>query len=651
MKKKFTLIAIATFGFLQCFAAGTLYEWEKDRVAYKLTEEEQAMGELILKQHHQYDYALEDGFIMYSAVHRIIYVNNDEAVQKNNRISISMNNTIDLVELKARVINKNGKIIHFNKSELKELKDEESGNAYRIFAMEGVELGSEIEYYFIRKMRGAIFERVNLQSDVQVKRSTMLITSPGHLKFDFKNYNTTAEVVREEAKDPKETNRYSLDVQDIPPMKDESYSYFVANLAKVEFKLAYNTARSMARIYTWDEAAKTFYKILYTLDKDEEKALDKFVKSIGDKPSAGLRDRIVNVEDKIKKEIKVDPKQSGEQLASIESITKFKIASNEGITRLFIAVYGKLGINCHPVITSDREKCKFDGKFDSWSYLDNYVIYFPDTNGFIAPYQYEVRYPLIPSAWSGQDALFIQPITIGDLKSALGTIAEIPAPDYTISKDNLNIDVSFNEDLRVSNIKMLRELSGYDGAFVIPYYDLMTDDQKKTLVEELIKQTAPDAIVKTWSTKIAKGENGDKLLIDLNFQSSHFLEKAGPRILFKAGLVIGPQLEMYRDETRMNAVENDYNRSYEREIRIQIPQGYIIKNPEDLKMKVVYENDKNIPFSFESNYTLEGNILKLTILEYYKELRVPLARYDDFRKVINASADFNKVTLVLEKAK
>ena len=57
------------------------------------------------------------------------------------------------------------------------------------------------------------------------------------------------------------------------------------------------------------------------------------------------------------------------------------------------------------------------------------------------------------------------------------------------------------------------------------------------------------------------------------------------------------------------------------------------------------------PFLFQSDYTIKDNILEISIKEYYKEIFAPLARYEDFRKVINASADFNKVTLVLEKGK
>ncbi len=36
-------------------------------------------------------------------------------------------------------------------------------------------------------------------------------------------------------------------------------------------------------------------------------------------------------------------------------------------------------------------------------------------------------------------------------------------------------------------------------------------------------------------------------------------------------------------------------------------------------------------------------------MEEYRRVSYPLSQYEDFKKVINASADFNKVVLVLQK--
>ncbi|MBA4053964.1 MAG: hypothetical protein C0490_04560, partial [Marivirga sp.] len=481
--KRLTLF-FALIGFVTATSSGAdfkPYEWEKNRDRYSLSEKDALLSEMILKQHTQYEYALENNqFLMYSTIHRIVYVNNNEAIQKHNRIVISMNNTLELLEVKARAIGKDGKAVFFDKSNLKEIKDEESGNAFRIFAIEGVELGSEIEYYFTRKMTASIFDRAYMQFDVPVKENSFLLTCPEHLKFDFKSYFNFPDVKEEE---DSELNIYKSSMNDVPALKEENFSYYAANRKRIEFKLAYNTARSQARLYTWDEAAKTFYKILATLSKDDEKALDKFIKKLDDNATHKLEDRIRNIESKIKGEIQVNKEGSGESLNQIASILKFKLASHQGMTSLFLNVFDRLNITCQPVITCSRETIKFDGAFDSWSYLDDYVLYFPETKGFLEPYVFELRYPLIQPDFTAQQGLFIEPFRSGEVRSALSSIGVIPPTDYAVNVDNLYIDVKFNEDLTANQISQKREFGGYNSAFFAPYYELMSADQRVNMIE------------------------------------------------------------------------------------------------------------------------------------------------------------------------
>jgi hypothetical protein len=179
----------------------------------------------------------------------------------------------------------------------------------------------------------------------------------------------------------------------------------------------------------------------------------------------------------------------------------------------------------------------------------------------------------------------------------------------------------------------------------------MSEAQVKEMIEQFTKQTAPDHTIKAFEAKPVTNNLSDKFFIDVDFQSSHFLEKAGPRVLFKIGELIGPQMEMYRDDERVTDVENQYNRGYDRIIKLTMPEGYVVKNANDLKFDVVYKDQDGTPFLFQSDFTVDNNVLQITIKEYYKQIYAPLARYEDYRKVINAAADFNKVTLIFEKNK
>jgi hypothetical protein len=418
----------------------------------------------------------------------------------------------------------------------------------------------------------------------------------------------------------------------------------------MEYKLAYNTARSRARLYTWGDAAKRFYEILSTVTKSDQKAVEKFVASAKVDKKLSVSDQIKKMEALIKRTVNVNEEGADQQMSSPESVLKYKVASREGISKLYFAVFEAMGIKVYPVLTCSRDRFHFDGDFDTWSYLDDYLFYFPDTKGFLAPY-FQTRYPLVPGEYTAQKGLFIEPFEASGVKSALGTIKEIPAADYLANQDNLEIDVKFDESLESNTITQVRLFTGFTADYFATFYEMLSEDKRKQMVEELIKQTATDAQLNEWSAKPLPKPDRDWFEMKGDFKTGAFIEKAGPRVLFKAGLLIGPQIEMYRDEERTMLVENDNNRNYDRVIRIHIPAGYSVKNADLLKMNFSYSGDETTPFLFKSDYTMKDDVLEITIAEFYKEIYVPLDRYEDFRKVVNASADFNKVTLILEKNK
>lgn len=622
------------------------YEWEKDRKRYQLTPAEEQAPEIILKEHVEYGYTFEDNqFVMYNVYHRIVRVNTNEAVQRHNRISISMDNTIALVDVKARAINTNSEVL-FDSNNLKEVKNDNADAGMKIFAVEGVELGSEIEYYFIRKMTPLAFSSTYLQMDVPIRQASFVLECPRHLIFDFRSYNGFPDVKSDTTATK---NIYSASMTDIPSLGEEPFAYYLAQRKRIEFKLAYNTAKSRARLYTWDDAGKQFYARLYDLRKEDEKPLEKFVKSLKDDPSKSLPTRIRSLERAMKMIVQIDEERNDESLQQIASIVRYKVASKVGMTRLFLYCFMKVGINVQPMMTCSREFAHFDESFDTWSYLDDYILFFPETKGFLSPYDQSLSYPFVKASHTSQKGLLIEPIEIASVKSALATVQDIPAPAYDLNTDNLDITVNFASDLATNDIRLKREFKGYQASYVAPYYHVMTEQQKSSMVDAMMKQTAPGLTLGKWEGKASFEGEVDQFDLDVNFTSSHFIEQAGSRILFKAGLLIGPQSELYNDDKRLIPVENTFNRGYERIIKVNLPEGYSVKNPNDLNFNVVYDDDGDSPFSFVSTHTIEGNVLTIRVDEYYKEIYAPLDRYEDYRKVINAAADFNKVVLVLER--
>jgi hypothetical protein len=64
---------------------------------------------------------------------------------------------------------------------------------------------------------------------------------------------------------------------------------------------------------------------------------------------------------------------------------------------------------------------------------------------------------------------------------------------------------------------------------------------------------------------------------------------------------------------------------------------------------VFYEDKGERTMAFTSTYKIAGNVVKISVVEYYKRVIYPLSIFENFRKVINAAADFNKITLVFER--
>src|SRR5579859_4102650 len=100
------------FSLVRVFASGLdekPYNWEKDRKRYTLSEKEKGYNEYVLKFHREYRYAWEnDELLVYLTEHRITHVVNSEAIQRHNRIYISLRNVLEVIELKARSTNKDG---------------------------------------------------------------------------------------------------------------------------------------------------------------------------------------------------------------------------------------------------------------------------------------------------------------------------------------------------------------------------------------------------------------------------------------------------------------------------------------------------------------------------------------------------------------
>ncbi len=643
MKNIITLI-ILFFTLTTSYSQSQTISWEKSPKFSSILEEnknENVIG-IFLKEKYEYMYSEEGGLQMIHTIHKKYRLNNDEAINQFNKISVSLSDVIEVIDIKARTVKPDGTIVEFDKNNIKEIKDEENQHSYKIFAIDGIEKGDDVEYMVIRKMYSNNFGRTFFQYSYPLQYAYFEITCPKNLIYDVKGYNgfPNAEFTQIDDK----LNQFKCEQENIPLIKGEKFSYLDPRKERVEYRLDYNTAINRAQRLTWDDAAIRVYETMY-LDV-EEKTIDKWMELAQINGSSEL-EKITALEQFIKTNIYVEDFNAPE-LSNLEFIYENKVTGNQGIVKLYANLLKRLGVKHNLVLTSERDKVKFDPDFQSWNYLDEYLIYFPNLNTYLDPKIHSYRIGTVNSQLTATDGLFVVPVQIGDFESAIGKIQYIePTPD-SLNYDNMVIDITLNLDDNKTNIITERGLNGLSGGYIGNFINLMDAEQKQNTLKEITSTKAPNPKYKVLEIRNSSEKeiikNSD-FIIYSDLSTDAFLENAGNKLLFNIGESIGPQVEMYFEENRDAEAENDWNRMYIREITFHVPEGYKIINPEASKMNIVQDN----AFGFISNYTYENNTYKVVIKEYYKNIMVRADEFDGFKNVINAAADFNKVVLVLEE--
>lgn len=583
----------------------------------------------------------------YKTMHKLIHVKDDRGIESYNKIYLPVSDNSDIVDIRARTILPGGKIIEVDKKNIKDLKEDD--RQYKIFAMEGLEKECEVEFYYTYKTEVSWFGREILQSGVPVLDAQVEILTPERLVFETKGYNELNKV-SDTLLGGKRV--LTLKQQDIASVDEEKYAWYTANLKRLEYRLSYNYSRSKTeRLFTWNELAKRAFGIYGTWSEKEVKKTEDLIKNAGWKNTGDETALIVAVENYVKKNIVTREDISGDDAENIEKILKSKIASHRGILRLYGAIFSKLGVSYEFVLCGARNDFAIDKGFDNWNVCDNYLLHFTKVKKFMAPTSIEWRFPFINPVWGGSYGLFCKGTTIGNFTTALAEIKQIPLEDYTQSSDNIDAKIRLNATADTLIINTKQSHRGYSSMYYRANFTFSSEEDQRLIIKDLVKfGTQSENIV---SSKIENKDfesfhDNKPFTLDATVNASELVEKAGNKILVKIGEIIGTQTELYQDKPRVFAMDLQYPHVLERRIEFVIPDGYKVKNLDDLNISKVYKENGEPTMGFESNYTVSGNTVKVHIVEQYRQIHYPLAQYDTFKAVINASADFNKVTLMLE---
>jgi len=654
MKKYFVIIS---FFFVSLVSFGNFeneeYTWDAKPLRHTLTAVEELENTVRIKDVKILEYSYNDAgaLEMLHVIHRIIRVNNDAAVNDNNKVYISMYGVIDLLQLHVRSINKAGKVTELNKDNIKEIDNAEKNPGYKIFAIEGIEVGSEIEYLYILRCQPVLYGRDYVQYESLNKDITFKIICPENLIFETKSFNGFPAM-----KDTTYNERNYLTVSNAsaPVLLEELFANNARNRMRVEYRLSYNkySNSGKSRLFTYAEVAKNIYANTHPADTKSDKAVLKLIATMGLASLNSPDEKIKAVEKYVKNNF-VLVEMRADQFSTLPGVLKGKQATETGIVILYNKIFELAKIKYELVVTSDRMDLPFDQAFDSWDYLTNYAYYFRDTEMFMAPTEVGMRYPMIPSGWLDNYGLFIKPVVIGEIKSGVSEVKFIPENLYKETYDDLDITLTFKVDEDKVLIDLSRSLGGYSGNPIVEYYDLQSDENKNKILKQLAEGTIEDAQMISGTAKNTDRNNCTfftPLVLDFKMESISLLESAGDKFIFNIGKVIGEQSQLYQEKERKQPVECDYNRAYARKIVINIPEGYTFANLDKLNISQEMKGANGIvTCKFHSEYKIEANKIIITIDEFYSQIHYPLSEFEQYRSVVNAAADFNKVAILLQR--
>ncbi|KIC03589.1 hypothetical protein OA88_02210 [Flavobacterium sp. JRM] len=626
------------------------YDWKEKETTIEIPKQYKDEKEVILNRTTKIEIiVVGKAAQQYRLFHEKIYINSDESIERNNKIYIPFNEDETLLLNKARVILKNGKVITLDKGDIKEEVDAEKGLKYHYFAVNGLEKGAVIEkLYILQETPELDGKTIKMQSQYPIAELNFELIYPVHLVFKTKSYNGLSEPVLD---DKKFENKTVLSIHDkniIALKNDEAYSNWDVQLRLLRYKLNANNYSGSKNINNFKEYATSLYeRINPELDKKQQKAITEFCSKIP--KSNDLQEQIWNIENTIKKSIAYDKYVS--QKETLTEVIKSKQACSIDILKLYVTVLKNFNIENNVVFTSNRYEIPFDKNFESYENLSEFLFYFPSIKKYLTPTEMEFRIPLFPAYLANNNGLFIKEKVFAGVKMGISEINFIEIPDATITHDFMDITIDFTKDIENPLITSKFTYGGYSGLNFQPIKDFVSDEQYQTMLKSIAENYTSQTEFKTLTTENDGTDFIGKkpFIINLTFDGKEIIQKAGANYLVSAGKTIGKQMELYQENKRMLPIEIDYPHSYTRKIKLILPKGATIKNLEKFNMDFKTQINGKTEAGFTSKYTKNNNEVIIENSEFYNIVNYPLSSFEQYKAVINAAADFNKVVVIISK--
>jgi hypothetical protein len=168
------------------------YNWDFNPKFEKIDAPTQEHNAIVLKDLKAVEFFFDEEYntlLQLYTVHSKVQVNTHQAVEMYNKLYMPMARVLSIEDLRARVITKES-VKEIENIDLKDYEGEDSYSSYKYFAIEGVEIGSQIEYIYTFKMTPQLeVTREFFQTDELKLNTEFHIFCEDKMFFKTKGYN------------------------------------------------------------------------------------------------------------------------------------------------------------------------------------------------------------------------------------------------------------------------------------------------------------------------------------------------------------------------------------------------------------------------------------------------------------------------------
>lgn len=608
------------------------YTWEDKPNFDQIPSEYQNQPAVVLLDNRWiYTRVGQSSFATFVMNHFAVKINKQEKINDFNKVKAEDNGQIRTVrDFHARVIKPNGEI-----KVLSEDKIVETGSNYvKQIAFEGVEVGDILEYYYILKEMATGFGMEVYQKDVPVLNAKFKLEGSG-VDFDV------------EASPEFKANEYTFTAKNLPPFKEETSAKNYKNLIKI---IHTTQTRQFSNLTDWDVYASKYSKP--TFGYFSKSKAREFIENL---KIEGLTtdQKVQKIDEQIKRNF--DFIKKGEKAKKIKDLKQenVKLIASD-IFDLYGFILKELEIPYRVVFGVN----KFVAEINKTKYREfnphETLYYIPETKKFLSPLDKYMPYSQFP-IYEIQSTKGLE-YNPKEKRSKSILDFKFPAAPSSFTDRNSEISMYLKPDLSTAVIEKTLKNTGYSGMINRTYVSELKKEKEEKEMDTFLK----DLVLNGIDIKILEHsfENEDykfnytnePFILKAKVESKEsFTEQAGNLLLVNIGKLLGKQMNLYQENERTFDLDFKYAKKYTYEIRFKIPEGYVVESFKDLNINQKMKVENQEAASFISQARVENNELIIEVIEDYPTLHYPVTVYQEYRKVINAAADFYKANLILKQ--